>query len=216
MWLCPATRLATAAGGGNPDGDFESTGAGTAVGTLAAADRALIEFSAPGDQVLVAAPVNAPSLNGLVGQVRELARAAGRVPHGLGQEPVGLADLVMVIAEPSAGVEVARAGVPMPRPGGVLVALTHTAQAGGRLVDPTWSIVAAARRGGARYAAHIIAVHTTARAVIDAARPIQARADTTPPTPPVEPAPPAELSAPPPWHSEVLVFHRPRPAGGAR
>jgi hypothetical protein len=56
----------------------------------------------------------------------------------------------------------------LPRPGGVLVVLTRTDRVGGRLIDPSWSIVARARRAGARYVAHVVAVHIAPPAVLTA------------------------------------------------
>jgi hypothetical protein len=182
----------------------------------------LREFSDPGDRVLFAT-VTDPVTNttpdtagdtepgGVLGPLAEIARgrvpvladtARGRDNPAAGVEEPALVDqapdlVVLTVAAHSGGV-IARVGVPMPRAGGVLVVLTATGHTGGRLIDPTWSIVAAARRAGARYLAHIIAVHADTATVIAATR-----AQLQHPTPPSPAAP-----------SGPSISHSPTPTAG--
>ena len=177
----------------------------------------LREFSDPGDRVLFATVTDTAGdtePGGVFGPLEEIARgrvpvladaARGRDNPAAGVEEPALVDqaadlVVLTVAAHSGGV-IARVGVPMPRAGGVLVVLTATGHTGGRLIDPTWSIVAAARRAGARYLAHIIAVHADTTTVIAATR-----AQLQHPTPPSQPSPGAP--------SGPSISHSPTPPAG--
>ncbi|WP_342746890.1 hypothetical protein, partial [Lentzea kentuckyensis] len=100
-------------------------------------------------------------------------------PDGVAESPVDLcsqpetdvpatADLVIVSLPPerlSHGLRdhVALLAARLLRTGGILVVLTHCHRAGGRLVDPTGPIVAAAQAADLLYLQHIVAVHSPVR-----------------------------------------------------
>jgi hypothetical protein len=126
-------------------------------------------------------------------------------PHDGVAQDTGLADLVITSVDPHTPLD-DRVGVAcarLLRLGGILAVITHSDWSGGRLVDPTGAIVAAAQNADLLYLQHIVALHTP---ICDG--------HITPPVRGLRPRRTGRAAAAAPVahdraHSDVLVFAQP-------
>jgi len=121
---------------------------------------------------LAAGPGSTPFWADLVGHRQPRPDNVAALPPALGDQPEAdvpaTADLVVASLPPRRITDglrdhVALLGARLLRTGGTLIVLTHCNHVGGRLVDPSGPIVAAAQTADLLYLQHIVAVHAPVR-----------------------------------------------------